>query len=133
MTQYWRAAPDEVDMIWAKVEDRIQAAMDRGGRYDAADVRDLLLKGDWQLWVGWHDEIVDCVALTTIMQHPKGTECIILAATGDRMENWAHHVESIEQWAMHLGCDRVRAVARPGWEKILTDYRKLHVELEKRL
>jgi hypothetical protein len=134
-TNYWRPPADQIDEIWPVVESKIQAALDRSGLYDSGDAREFLVSGDWQLWIYWHGDVLDGLTITKIIQHAKERECCLIVATGVDHPSWLPHLDRIEEWAQQMRCGRMRAICRPGWERILKDraYRKTHVELEKEL
>ncbi len=84
-----------------------------------------------QLWVVMADEPLAAI-LTTIPDDNYQT-CTLTHAAGKNMRDWLHLWGVIEAWAREIGCKRIEAVARPGWERVLSDMRKTHVILEKRL
>jgi hypothetical protein len=55
--------------------------------------------------------------------------------TGHHREKWQHLIKDIEKFANHNDCDKMELIARPGWEKVLRNfrYKKSHVLLEKQL
>lgn len=71
-------------------------------------------------------------ALLTTVQDDNYQTCVVTHCAGHQMNEWAHLFGYIEDWARGIGCQRIEAIARPGWERIL-DMKKTHVVLEKRL
>ena len=127
-------SPENVPSVMPIVEGMLDEALERGAMYGVDDAYEEFRAGNWQLWVTWHERgVPDGLAVTTIKQHAKLRECVIMVATGTDMQLWVHHISEIERWARDFGCDRMKATARPGWERILTDYRKTHVILHKDL
>lgn len=85
-----------------------------------------------QLWVGERDGEPMVAVLTTIGPDLLQTMQVTHAAGRER-EAWLHLWADLEEWAKSIGCKRIEAVARPGWERVLKDMKKTHVILEKRL
>lgn len=113
---------------------RLQAVVDRSGeRYTVASLAELVMRGEFQLWV-IGDEQIRGVVLTELFFAPSGKKVAsIRAATGDAAEGWLHLLPELEQWAKSEGCHVVEAIARKGWARRLTDYKLTHVVLEKEL
>jgi hypothetical protein len=57
----------------------------------------------------------------------------IVAFGGEDMRRSIPLIENIERHFREEGCTRVRIVGRPGWQRMLTDYRPVAVLLEKEL
>lgn len=100
--------------------------------YDVDHVKPLLEDGSWQLWVMGEDDL-EGVVLTEIQKFPKAKVLIIRGVAGKRLYRWIGHLRNIEEWGRSKGCDRARAVGRLGWERVLKDYRKVQVHMEKSL
>ena len=137
---HWRVPPDEIDYIWPSVKDLIEAALDRSGLFGINDAYCHVVNGTWQLWVvhekrndQWSGAQIECVVLTEIIDYPKDKVLRVTMATGSDRTKWVDRIEVIEGWAKSLGCERIQVLGRPGWERVLKDYRKTHVMLEKQL
>lgn len=100
------------------------------GRYTVDDLIEQIKSGDRQCWM------IDnrAIALTQISAERFKT-CWITHVTGAGLQEWKDAFEEIEAWARYLGCARIEAVARPGYERIGKQYglRKTHVLLVKEL
>lgn len=81
-----------------------------------------------QLWV-----VKNKAAVLTTIQPDNFKTCVVTHAAGRQMRDWVHLWSYLEDWARGIGCQRIEAVARPGWERVLRDMTKTHVILEKRL
>jgi hypothetical protein len=55
--------------------------------------------------------------------------------TGHHREKWQHLIKHLEKFALDNNCDKMELIARPGWERVLRNfrYKKSHVLLEKQL
>ncbi len=85
-----------------------------------------------QLWVGVSKGRPVVAVLTTIGNDLLQTMQVTHAA-GTERATWVHLWADLEKWAKSIGCKRIEAIARPGWERVLKDMKKTHVILEKRL
>jgi len=111
----------------------MQEVLDRSGQYNASDAKELIEAGDWQIWLCYHGTTLDSFVVTTVKQYPRRRDCVILAASGVKMEGWLHHLGKVETWAKGLGCTKMVAIGRSGWERVLCDYEKTHIVVEKDL
>lgn len=125
---------EHVAAVLPHVVGRLQVIVDRSGeRYTVASVAELLMRGEFQLWI-IGDEAIKGVVLTELFFAPSGKKIMgIRAATGDAAEGWLHLMPELEAWARHEGCHSVEAIARKGWARRLSDYKMTHVILEKDL
>lgn len=84
-----------------------------------------------QLWVLEDDAGVQAAVLTRIADDLLQT-CEVTHAAGRGRQQWQHLFPALEHWAREIGCKRITAIARPGWERVLP-LKKTHVILEARL
>lgn len=124
-----------VQAAWpGPVEDLVTQAVDRDGLYGAEDILGLLKKGLMRLWVaGSKEKGAEAIAVTEILQFPRGSVFSIILCTGQDRERWVSHLRAMEAWAKEQGCVRSRPITRKGWAKDLADYRLTHYFWEKRL
>ncbi len=122
----------QISQAWPAVESLISAAVARSSLMSAEFVKERLEKGEWQLWVS-ADKVITSVTITTLDDYPEGRECCLILCTGKEMANWVGNLSIIEEWAKSKGCVNIKAICRPGWERVLTDYQRTHIVLEKRL
>lgn len=69
-----------------------------------------------QVWLVVSDK-VKAVALTEVL----GGKIVVLThCTGENHTEWASDlVDTVQDWAKHIGAATIRAVCRPGWSKFL--------------
>lgn len=103
------------------------------GRHTVRSLVDMILEQRAQMWISIRDEKPESLTLTMISVYPDTKICTLFASCGHNPQNWAGFIENIEEWARNEGCSRIEAVARPGWQKRLSDYKRTHVVLEKSL
>lgn len=84
-----------------------------------------------QLWVLEDEGDVQAVILTSVTLDRLKT-CEVTHAAGKNRKKWQHLFGALEHWAREIGCQRIRATARPGWARILP-LKQTHVVLERRL
>lgn len=79
-------------------------------------------------------EDIKVVVLTRIADDDLQS-CVVTHAAGYDRASWQHLWQALENWAQSIGCKRIEAIARPGWERPLAAFgmKKTHVMLEKAL
>lgn len=133
-TKLWGIQAHEADKAWPRIAPVVRRAVERaGGRYSAEDIRAAIVSREMQAWVAWNGRGLRAFAVTQIVDYPGMRAARILLATGEDREDWLPHLATIEAWAKADRCKVIEAFARPGWERVLKDYAKTHVILEKRL
>lgn len=100
------------------------------GRFSLEDVFNRIKEGNWTLWVVHEDFNLKAVLITQMILYPKIKELQIIMCVGDEYKNWYHLVSKMKEYAKLIGCKKLTAITRPGWEKIMTDFNKTHVYLE---
>lgn len=87
-----------------------------------------------QLWLAEDAGEIKCVMLTSVLSDRLDT-VLVTHCCGHDMSEWLRLWTVIEAWARERGAKRIEAVARPGWERMLSRFgmKKTHVVLEKRL
>lgn len=100
----------------------------RDGSLDPNDLWNDCMCEKRQLWVLMEENDIMVAVLTGICPDNHKT-CDVTHAAGKNMRSWAHLWPALEHWAREIGCTRIRATARPGWERFLP-LKKTHVVLE---
>lgn len=121
---------------WDNVKHLIGDACARSnGKYESVDILRSLLRGDMQLWGALSDEKIEAIAIGEIVSYPRIKVYRVLGCTGEGMNEWLDLIHGIENWARMQGCKDFEAIARPGWEKMLTPqgYKKTHIILNRSL
>tara|TARA_R110002012_G_C11522128_1_gene599564 strand:+ start:416 stop:823 length:408 start_codon:yes stop_codon:yes gene_type:complete len=132
-TALWGVQRNDIDTAWPAVREIISDALERSGRHTPEEILSDLRSGEAQLWLAWADDAILGVCVTYIMESERKKVCRLWLCTGHDRKRWVHHVKTIEEWAQSVGCHAMDAVVRPGWEKVLRDYKKTHVILEREL
>jgi hypothetical protein len=125
---------DEVDDMWTSVNKMIEAAIDYGtARITSLDVYKKIKAREYQLWTVQQGAKVKAAVVTEIVDAPRGRVASIFICTGEDMGTWVQFLGQIEQWAKENHCDTIEALARPGWKRMLPEYRARHIHLERKL
>jgi hypothetical protein len=120
---FWQRAYPWIDSAYAKQDIPVPVAL----------FEDLKV-GNKQLWVAWGDEAkLLCAVLTRLAKMRSGLHCEVVAAGGAQVRRWIHGLATIEEWAKSEGCSKVTIQGRPGWAKLLPEYQRSQVILERRL
>lgn len=122
-----------ISQVWSKVEPMIRDALALGETTSEVLLR--LYKGDAQLWVILNDgEAIAAVVTEVVTEVTDRKVCNIWAVGGSDMHKWFDFLSTIEEWAADNGCDAIGIEhARPGWKRLMKDYKITHVSLEKEL
>lgn len=88
-----------------------------------------VLTGRCSLWV-----IVDSDKILAAAVTEKNDNIFTIVALGGvDMDRWFHFLPEIENHARNSGCNTVRILGRPGWRRVLHDYKCRAVVLERGL
>ena len=117
--------------IWPLVADRIRSAVLRTDLSHTADVEYDVLEGNGLLWLATNGTAIEAAAATLLVKTDRHLVCIITALGGENMRHWLPLLEQIEAWAKAEGAALVRIFGRPGWVRMLKDYRVKNVVLER--
>lgn len=121
-----------VNAVWVYAAPFIRTAMDRGGMGDYGQVEREAREGGSLLWMAWDGTEALAAAITKLTVDRSGfKECTIVACGGKRMPEWIEHINGLERFARAEGCRRVSIYGRPGWKRVLSNYRISKVILEK--
>lgn len=119
--------------VWPLVAKRIRSAVLRTDLSHSADIERDLLEGDGLLWLACTGSTIDAAAATLLTRTDRHLVCVITALGGENMGRWLDLLPGIEEWAKSEGAALVRVYGRPGWVRMLRNYRVSNVVLERRL
>ena len=124
-----------LEITWQGVEPYLTRALARGGQYKTSDVLRKLITKEMQLWISYKGDYsnpdVQAFCITEINITPLQKECLIVWCSGKERDNWHDYIKEIEKWAKARGCDVMKVMTRPGWERVHKTYKKTHSLLEK--
>lgn len=124
--------PEQLRELWPQIEPKLKKALSRGGAWDTIDIAERVLKGSAQIWGTWDGEIKSVWVTSISVYHTKKV-CDILACGGEGLYELSPYIKNVETWAKENDCESVRIYGRKGWEKVLSDYQKIAIVLEKKL
>ena len=125
--------PNQVDSAVSLCLPLIKKSLSSDSAYSIEDVIDELRSARAQLWLVMESNKIKAIVVTVINTHPCAKDCMIWLCAGKDRKNWIHLLSQIEDWAKAHGCDAMVVRGRSGWEKVMKDYKKTHVILEKKL
>ena len=137
-----RIPTKELDKVWGLIEKDIRKSLLYSGQLsDAAFVLKTAKLGKFQIWILWDKgqntsvEKYFGVVITEIVEKPLGKVCHIYMMTGRQRHKWQYLIKDIEKFAQEEKCSVMELIARPGWQKILSQfgYKRTHVVLEKQI
>jgi hypothetical protein len=118
----------DLNAEWERCRPWLAAALERaGGTHGMGDVRAGVEAVRFQFWPGERAAIV-----TEIIEYPR-MRALHFFLVGGAMDELLAMKPHIEAWGKGLGCTRATCAGRFGWERVLTDYRRACVVLEKEI
>ena len=102
----------------------------RAGNFTPDELIEDIRQKRRQLWLAWENGPMAAV-LTSV----KGNTLNVTHAAGHQADKWEHLFEYLMDWGRSIGCERIEANARKGWEPVLKKHglRKTHVVMEANL
>lgn len=109
-----------VDTCWDKVEPFAEkAAKFTYGRYTADNMREMVLDGDYQMWVAYDNGIFKGLVITNIITYPQRKLLAMQFCGGVELVAWKDPMLALlQRFAKDMGCDGIESTGRIGWTKI---------------
>lgn len=103
------------------------------GAYTADDLEEMILDRRMQCWVGGEGTI-RVVCLTEVVTDRLKTLHVSYCG-GAGFRDWVGLMDDLATCAKAMGCGRIRATCRPGYEKFLTQqsFTKTHIVMDRDL
>ena len=121
-----------INEYWPRVLPLLQPAID-GRRVKSAEVRQWLLRGDFQLWVCGSVTEIKAVAVTAITIYPGSKWLTIVHCAGTDMPQWLDDgLDSLERFGIGAGCDGVEIIGREEWGRVLEGFETAGTLIQKR-
>lgn len=131
--RFFQLPPDTIATLWSLIKPRIVSAVERSnGRLTEKNIFDLVTAGQWQCWTFWEGHKCLAVIITRLAVESSGMKTLdAFIASGDDREKWQRiAVDRLKEFAKLEGCGLFQLMARPGWERVFTEFKKTHVLLE---
>lgn len=126
-----------IPFLWEEIWPLLRPAVEREGQLGEPDLRRNLAAGDMVLWVVVKkDEGINAALVTTFINYPLKTLCVIAYCGGKDVEAWVdEYLAIMEPWAIMNGAQEIRLAGRLGWERVLSKrgYCKNNVVLSKQV
>lgn len=124
---------DVIASVWMTLEPMLREAIPKGESTSEMLMR--LYRQDAHLWCIFEDGRPIAGVVTEILYDADHRKvCNIWATAGTDMHKWFDNLATIEEWAADSGCVAIGIEhARPGWKRLMKDYKVTHVSLEKEL
>ena len=131
MTPHAFDTPDQIEAFAPAIAWHL-GEFAKGGESTAQDFIDQIQAERIQLWYVEDQGKIVCALLSRISADRLKT-CEITHCAGEGYRHWVGLWGIVEAWAKDIGCKRIKAITRPGWERPLKtfDMVKTHVVLEK--
>lgn len=127
-------APDQVERFWPVVFPLLDAAYAAVDEETPDNLKEWLTGAKGLLWVAESGGAVLGAVTTSLVRKRSGMlVCRIGACGGIHFPLWQRFLDRIESYAKAEGCAMVTAEGRPGWQRLLPEYRTAAVTLVKRI
>jgi len=109
-----------VDTCWGKIEKFIEkAAKYTYGRYTTSNIYDMVMDGDYQLWVAYDDGVFKGAVVTNIISYPQRKLLGMQFCGGEELSTWKEPMlDILKRFARDSGCEGIESTGRPGWAKV---------------
>ncbi len=123
---------EQIDNLWPEYGHHLER-LELHGDVIASALREDLKVSRKQLWGYQQDGKVLGVAVTHILETPRGRACEIYGAAGTESVRGQidEIMKEIERWAAAIGCTRVRILGRKGWLRRLHGFQQTGIIMEK--
>lgn len=123
---------DQIEGLWGEYAHHLDRLALRGDCLPEA-IREDLRASRKQLWGYQLDGKILGVAITGLLDTPRGLTCEIYGAAGT--ESVPGQIDQImreiENWMAVMGCTRLRILGRKGWLRRLNGFRQTGIIMEK--
>lgn len=124
----------QIDALWGDIAPHLER-LESHGLVLASAVRADLKDSLKQLWGYQQDGKVLGVAITSVIETPRGKACEIYGAAGTESSRGQidEIMTEVQRWAHELGCTRIRILGRKGWLRRLKGFRLAGYIIEKEI
>ncbi len=125
--------PEDVPEVWPLGKDYIEEGC-QFGEVPPELIYEKTQSGDMQLWFAWSDHC-EGAGVTQLINCPEGLVCLLVCMSCDDFRRCRDELApQWEAWAKSTyNCVAMRIWGRPGWERVMSDYTRRWVCLDKRL
>ena len=121
---------EDVPFVWDKVVPHLDKCIPYTyGRYELADILEVLLFNDHHLWVAFEENgEVHGAVVTQISEYPRKKCLDMVFCGGVKLALWKDEMlATLQDWAHDHGCDCIESNGRAGWGRIFKNdgYKKI--------
>ena len=109
-----------IDTCWEKIEAFIaKAAEYTYGRYTVSNIHDLVMDGEYQLWIAYDGKDFKGAVVTNIINYPQRKLLGMQFCGGEELSTWKDPMlDLLKRFARDSGCEGIESTGRPGWAKV---------------
>lgn len=109
-------SPEQVEPLWGYLAPLLEQFERQTGAWASQQVKQLAMDGKQQIWGTYTGrfEKVTSIAVTEVLNTPRGLICQIVVYVGD-MSEMDELLKDGTHWAKSLGCVALRVSGRKGW------------------
>ncbi len=120
--------PKDLDLIWPYVAPMLERALAYfDDRLSINDIYDGIETGSRQLFIIVRAGKLLAAVTTSILIYPRKKIFSIDFLAGKDMKAWFHGFFLLKNYAIGNGCSAIEIHGRPGWTRILKDFRILNI------
>jgi hypothetical protein len=125
--------PNAIPQMWDDLRPLIeQACAYSNGASSPKDVIERIMLGHFRLVAFMRGHVPQSILVLHIAQFDTGERILeVLLASGSGARDWMKFEPQMEDYARAAGCSRMRMIGREGLAKILTDWKRTAIVLEK--
>jgi hypothetical protein len=123
---------NEVEKFWPKAGPYIQLGLAEGATLQHVFFNLVTCKN--QLWAAFRGNDMVAACVTELVTIGGRDVCNVISIGGTGLHDWLPYLSTIEAWAKANGRSAMRfPEVRPGWQRVLKDYKLTKILLEKEL
>jgi hypothetical protein len=125
--------PSLMASVWPHTRVMVLRAMSGADEGSFERTERELFAGLQQLWLVWNGTAIEAIAVTQLTKINEKKICVIVACSGEGVNEWVPLIAGLEKFAKIEGCKAMRIYGRKGWERLLRDYKAKYVVMDKEL
>lgn len=125
--------PNDLPALWPQLEPLVVKACEYSmGQFNPEVVVDGILAGEYRLLAYMDGDTVASIALLCVSRYRIGL-CIleVLLASGQNLRDWRKFEEQVAAYGKAQGCQKFRMIGREGLQRMLPEWRRAAIVLEK--
>lgn len=125
--------PNQMPKMWGDLGPLVQEACNwSDGESTPETVVDGICKGEYVLVAFMHGLVPSSILVLTLSNFPSGKRIMeVLLASGSGMKHWMKFEEKIAEFARMFGCASIRMIGRDGLQRMLPEWKRVAIVLER--